>query len=99
MKPITKGSVLFVRGWWYVFVKRINDYYCCICDNANNIYSFPEDQIEFSATAHDAIKAQNWGFCDDDSLMDHIRERTVPIDVIAEVLAGCHDNRFDHWAK
>lgn len=77
---LVKGALIAVDGWYYVLVypyasKDGSLSLFCICDNANNIYSWKVEHIDEFPPA----------------------DREIPYDVIAEVLLGEHDDRFEHW--
>ena len=111
-RRIEKGSII---GWdfYYVIVStHIKDnklYFYCICDNANNIYSFTLDEILNTKDPHKwlilspkmAMKIHSFGNQyylneEDQELYEKIN-RPIPAEVIAEVLCGQEDNRFNHW--
>lgn len=93
---ISKGTIIFVASCWYVVVEVHEGKLFCICDNANNIYSWNLADCDCIASAKEAISAANWGN-GDDKLISALNERECPFEVIAEVLVGLHDDRFDHW--
>jgi hypothetical protein len=98
MKKFKKGDIIFVCGYWFVVVRTAKDkdgepYICCICDNANNQYTHNFDEVEQHFTAYEAVRANGWGD-GPDTLNDLKCDRPIPIDVIAEVLVGCHDKRW-----
>lgn len=110
-RRIEKGSVIG-HDWYYVVVStHIQDgkmYLYCLCDNANNIYSFTIDEILTESTPHKWLvlsprKAMNIhsyglsGLTEEDEELYRKINRTIPADVIAEVLCGQEDDRFDHW--
>ena len=105
MKEVQKGSVTWVNGWWYVVVEQKGEDLHSICDNANNIYSNKLSECELIATPYEAMTMHGWDYCpsreDDENFSEKAlelhRKREIPADVIAEVLAGCHDDRFSHW--
>lgn len=101
MKIIEKGSIVLVNGWWFVVVMQNGDQLFCICDNANNIYSHDIDEPNKVLSSNEAMRLHGWGNLpdEDESVYDIIKERPIPVDVIAEVLSGCHDDRFNHWVK
>lgn len=106
MKELSKGSIIFVDNWWFVVVEQDENDLYCICDNANNIYSFKLEEPKFVATAKQAMTMRGWGYAIhdadeefNDKLIELNSKRSIPAEVIAEVLAGCHDNRFDHWKE
>ncbi len=109
-KKIEKGSVI---GYdlFFVVVEAIienNDLFIsCICDNANNIYSFKIDNILKTDQPHKwivlspkkAVEVESWGglmsLDEEDQVIFEKISRPIPLDVIAEVLAGKHDDRFE----
>ena len=100
---VKKGSLVHVDGWWFVVVCQHGDRLCCICDNATNVYSWKIEDCKEILTPYEAMRLHGWGdiFRENDEdcgdrLNDLKRERSIPTDVIAEVLAGCHDDRFNH---
>lgn len=107
MKTIIKGTIIWPKyeSWWYIVVEQVGNDLHCICDNANNIYSFTIDDIVHYYTPYQAMKRANWGNAyleteeENDILNELVDKRDIPVDVIAEVLAGCHNDRFDHWKK
>ena len=95
---VEKGSVVQHHGWWFVVVEQHGNILYCICDNANNIYSHQIEECPFILNPYEAMRAHGWGD-GEEKLMDAIREREIPAEVIAEVLSGCHDKRFSHWSR
>lgn len=93
---VTKGSIAMVDNIWYVVVSEKDGHLYCICDHANNIHSWHLSDCRAVYSAHDAMWANSWS-PKDDRLRQLMSERSIPVCVIAEVLAGCHDDRFDHW--
>ena len=90
---ISKGSIVMIHGIWYVVVTQtVTGHILCICDN-NNTCSFSHDEPEYVVTAKEAMFAHTWGI-KDGKLTDLMEARAIPVEVIAEVLAGCHDERF-----
>lgn len=87
-KALTKGSVLLVAGILYVLVevraKGTEVYLYCICDHANNIFSWELREVDLIISAKDLSTTT-------------FIERPCPWDVVCEVLLGEHDNRFRHW--
>lgn len=105
-KRIEKGTVIGT-DWYFVVVEAVVQgdqlYLHCICDNANNVYSFEirdllDDDECLILSPLKAIEIEGWGA--EYTLSDGDREiytrigRSIPVDVIAEVLAGKHDDRF-----
>lgn len=100
-REVGKGTIVLCCGIWYVVVKvkksllgKIEGF-SCICDHANNIHYNSLEQCEYIATAYEAMRAYGWEQGEEE-LLELKGERNIPIDVIAEVLAGCHDDR---WGK
>lgn len=85
-------------GRWYVVVRMRKDgsEAYCICDNANNRYNHSVKDIKYAASPYEAMRLVGWGI-GDEKLKDLVDDRAIPVDIIAEVLAGCHDDRFDDW--
>lgn len=103
---LEKGMLLGHDAWWYVLVKAVFEngktHLYCICDNANNIYSFTPDVVDTFLTPNEVGNA-NWSWPEDfndeeDDKVATYRARSIPYDVVAEVLIGRHDDRFNHWA-
>lgn len=107
-RKIQKGTVIG-WDWFYVVVEIVitdGKAYChCICDNANNSYSFSIDEILQTTEPHKhliispikAISRQNWDskLTDEDEKIFLEINREIPMDVIAEVLSGKHDDRWN----
>lgn len=98
---IEKGMIISADTCWYVVVEQLfrkyngKTYIHCICDNANNIYSFEPSEVHSYMTLKEV---GNLGFSRPDREMpEHLKNREIPYDVIVEVLSGKHDNRFSHW--
>jgi len=102
---IEKGGVL-LTNWYYVIVSIVytegDIWLNCICDNANNIYSFSLSEIKKEKfvilTGAQALYLANWSSYQDleekDIELIQSRNRPIPVDVITEVLVGIHDDRF-----
>lgn len=95
---LEKGMLLSVAsGEWYIFISAqvTKDlvYLNCICDHANNVFSFEPDEIVDYLSLRE-ISDIEWA-----GLPGRIRKimqkRPIPHDVIVEALAGRHDRRFD----
>lgn len=109
-KRIEKGTVIG-RDMFYVVVStHIEDgklHLYCLCDNANNIYSFSIDEIINEGwlvlSPRQAMAVYSYGsssgLTEKDEELFHKIDRPIPADVIAEVLSGQEDDRFDHWYK
>lgn len=100
---LQKGMLLGEGGWWYVLVEAIWQdgklHLHCICDNANNIYSHEPEHIDTFLSPQEIGNA-NWGWPDDfGEEHNEYRTRSIPYDVVAEVLLGRHDDRFTHWGR
>lgn len=98
LQALQKGSIALVDGWWFVIVAIQGEDIYCICDNANNRYSHKISEAKYIASPYEAMRASGWGEGKDEFL-ELIRERSIPVDIIAEVLAGCQDDRFDDWLE
>lgn len=110
MNLLQKGSVLTLEGWFYVvirvaFLPTIKQFKIqCICDNANNRYSFSIDELISQPnfilmSAKTAVHYSEWGAPaemsnEQLSFLKNL-EREIPLNVIAEALSGIHDHRFD----
>lgn len=107
-KRIEKGSVIGREMFYVVVSTHVHSdklFLYCLCDNANNIYSFEineilnEDWLVFSPKT--AMGIYSYGHSGDltekDYDMFYKMDRPIPADVIAEVLSGQEDHRFDHW--
>lgn len=113
-KKIQKGSVIG-WDWFYVVVecvivdKRL--WVNCICDNANNVYSFSIDKILNTVEPHGwivlspekAVEVASWDDLmsleeNDQAVLLKIG-REIPLDIMAEVLSGKHDDRFEGYQK
>lgn len=94
---LQKGTVVRSSGWWFVVVHVIysqNETYLeCICDNANNVYTHRPEECDIIISANMAVRADGWGDGSEE-LREAVRERSLPISVIAEVLSGQHDDRW-----
>jgi len=94
MKKIQKGSIIYEFGWWFVVVNQRGETIGCICDHANNVHFINVSDIKYKATPKEAMRAHGWN-AGDEKLLELSRERDIPVEVIAEVLSGCHDERFE----
>lgn len=113
-RKIQKGTVIG-WDWFFVVVEAVIDKQGldldlrCICDNANNIYSFGLSGILKETNPHKwliidpktaiEIKASGsiYDLSEEDQKIYEEIGREIPDDVIAEVLVGYHDHRFSHW--
>lgn len=93
MQKVEKGSIMLVSGIWYIAVKDTGKYINCICDHANNTHGWEKDDIDYLATPYEAMRMHGWRD-GEEKLGELFRERSCPVETIAEVLAGCHDDRF-----
>jgi hypothetical protein len=106
---IEKGTILGHHGLFYVVVSTViadkKLYVNCICDNANNIYAFEISDLLAGKTLilspSTAVNVCTGSVSEltesDEKLFEEFHGRSVPLDVMAEVLSGHHDKRFDHW--
>lgn len=87
---------------WYIVseitfdvkTKKTNLY--CICDCANNIYSWEADSVQHYLSTQE-IARFGWDSWPKREFPKHLKERGIPHDVISETLLGKHSDRFDHW--
>lgn len=100
---LEKGMLISVDSWWYIVVdiafdieNRCVEFYC-ICDNANNIYHWTSDEIHSHISLNE-LSDSKWMRMER-KISPWLKDRDIPHDVIIEVLAGEHDDRFDHWIK
>lgn len=107
---LEKGTVIG-WNWYYVVVESTPTGVNCICDNANNTYHFEFDEISNTEAPHPwivippkkALLIHGWGRRDllseeEEIVFDKIN-RDIPVEVIASVLVGIHDDRFKDWEK
>lgn len=96
---IEKGGLVFESGGWYIIVEIVytNDkvYIHCICDNANNVYSFEPSKVDYIA-CKDEILADSFGRASD-KFRELKMEREIPYQKLYEILSGDQDNRFGNW--
>lgn len=92
-----KGACVSVDGWWYVVVHVIvherRTMVQCICDNANNIYTWDVRELTYVLSG-ERLRQALFGYLPDD-IPDDLRTRGVPRDVIAETMIGMHDDRWE----
>lgn len=94
---IEKGMIVSVDDVWYVVVMAVYDkehkttYLYCICDHANNIHVWPVNNVH-SYMSLKEIGNLDWE--DVGRVMYDLQDREIPYQVITEVLAGRHDDRF-----
>ena len=93
-KEIIKGSILFIDGWWFVVVKQKGESLYCICDNANNRYFMEAEDAKLILSPREAMRLESWGSGTNEAI-EARNKREIPVEVIAEVLSGCHDDRFN----
>lgn len=99
---VNKGSTIFYQAWWYVVVSVAmvdgKILFECICDNANNTYSWSPDKDMLILSPEQAMYLHSYRqeplWFDEHSAAEDAKRREIPVDVIAEVLAGLHDHRF-----
>lgn len=99
INKLEKGSCIFYQDLWYVLVEAITDgtqvWLHCICDNANNIYSWVPDKDMIFLTPKESLQLSNYRWLPDRyDDAEHLHQREIPVEVIAEVLSGLHDDRF-----
>jgi hypothetical protein len=103
--PILKKGTIIGWDWWYVVIEiALSGQVHCICDNANNIYSFSFKEILETKDPREWILLQPEEFNKKHRLLIHLDNeyyslinRELPYDVIIEALHGKHDDRFLHW--
>lgn len=88
-----KGDLVSVWGWFLVVVEEVNGNIHCICDNANNIYSFKKEEVDYAFSLKDVVETE-WCGHDSEDLCKLIKSRSIPWSVMVEVLSGKHDHRF-----
>lgn len=97
---LEKGGLIFVTGGWFIIVNirliKGEIIFDCICDNANNIYSHQAKEVDYAANLKE-INQYSFTSGASDKFNEICQERKIPYEVIVEVLAGGHDDRFDHW--
>lgn len=98
---IQKGMIVSADICWYVVVEAIFNKDTnvlglhCICDHANNIHYLEAKEIHSYLTL---TEIGNFGWSKPTrGLPEVLWDRTIPNDVIVEVLSGKHDDRFKHW--
>lgn len=85
---LEKGMLITVDHIWYVAISFNYDIETrvgivwCVCDNANNIYTWDLGRVTHYMTLKDVAEEKR-------SPID----REIPHDVIVEVLSGRHDGR------
>lgn len=92
---LEKGGLLWDGMMFYVIVHvRFHDGVLtvdCVCDNANNIYSWQPKSME---AIFDRTTINDWEY--GHGTLDK-PDREVPYEVMWAAMAGKHDDRFDHW--
>lgn len=98
---LEKGMIVSADTCWYVVVEVVFDAMSkktllhCICDNANNTYTWTPESIHSYMSLEEI---RNLGYVRPErEFPSYLKERTIPYDVITEVLLGREDNRFDHY--
>jgi len=71
----------------YIVVEVSDDCLHCICDNANNIYSW------------DIVRLKEKNLIDPKDFDDYQDRYDQTMCVVGEVLSGQHDDRFKHWRR
>lgn len=106
---LEKGTVLG-WNWYYVVVGCTPTGVNCICDNANNIYYFEFSELSeehphkwLIMSPKKAMLIHGWGrrdlLSEEEEIIFNTINREIPVEVIAEVLSGVHDDRFEHLGK
>lgn len=90
-----KGEMLWVDGCWYIVVEKSGEHYHCICDHANNIYSWKFEDAQHYATKED-INDSTYGQYRE-GMSEVFHHRSVPWEELYLTLAGKYDHRFKHW--
>lgn len=106
-RRIEKGSVIGQDMFYVIVSTHLHDgkfYLYCLCDNANNIYSFTIDEVLgddwLVLSPRKAMQIYSFGvsgLTKKDEELWHKIKREIPADVIAEILSGQEDDRFNHW--
>jgi len=92
---VEKGGIALVSGIWYIIVNihcnknNKEGSFDCICDHANNIHHWKFDDVEYFASLKE-INNYNYGLASD-KFNKLVRNRSIPYQVIAEVLSGNWD--------
>ena len=101
MTKLEKGMVAYHCGIFHVVVEVMltgdGVELFCICDHANNIFSFNVSDFADRANSRLIERTDITALEATGAAADLGRE--IPWDVIGEVLLGRHDHRFDHWKK
>ena len=93
---LEKGMLVSSDHWWYVVVNVVFEkgkiWLQCICDNANNTYSFEPHEVKNYLTLKEISHlGYNWP---DREFTNDTRFRAIPYEVITEILLGREDTRF-----
>ncbi len=103
---ILKGSLLYLPDTcFYVAVKEFKGSIFCVCDHANNIYSWEEVQVIL--TPDDACDLSSGSrYHTEERIGEKLTQKLYsliqkrkPWEVMVEVMCGQHDDRFDHWIE
>lgn len=99
---LEKGMLVSPGDWWFVVVSVVYTNgkvsLCCLCDNANNRYSFlPEEIKNYLSIKEISRLGRGWPEREIKSRSQSLADRSVPYDVITEVLTGGEDDRFSDW--
>lgn len=99
--PILKKGTVIGWDWFFVIVQvRASGWLDCICDNANNVYSFNIKEIAAETIPNEWVIIQPE---EADQIpyfgkeYEDLMARGLPFRVIAEVLSGEHDCRFNNY--
>jgi hypothetical protein len=99
---LQKGMLVSADNWWYIVVDIVYNYndqrvsFLCICDNANNRYTFDEKDIIAHLTLTELHMAAN-GYWPNRDFPNGLKTRDIPLSVVAEVLCGREDDRFSDY--
>lgn len=113
MRSLNDKEIQFKKGtvigwdWFFVVVEVTYDGQLnCICDNANNIYSYSINEVLTGTDPHEwvVIQPEETSMFENYDLPEgfreefkHLVERGLPYEVMVEVMSGQHDKRFKHW--
>lgn len=98
---LEKGMLIAVQGIWHVVTEIMFDketkktWLNCICDNANNRYSWETTEIDFFLSCKDIADFGYVGWPEE--IPEELRERKIPHDVVTEVLLGRENDRFSDY--
>lgn len=90
LKELKPGSLIGCIGWWFVVVRVVGSSIFCVCDNANNSYSWVTEEVDCTLSLQEVGR---WGW-EAKELPEPYASRPFPYDVIVEVLTGNHDDRW-----